>query len=408
MHSGAGWSDPDAAGVRSRALPARSALRQRRQRQRLALDADAPGLWPGDWRELAADWLRDSSERVRWERVLGRAGPTRATLAQHVLDALLEAGWIIVDEARDARGHWCPVTFAWVDRARCAVALGLPDVAALRRAAAVAARASYRDPRLDALADGLAGRAPTLALRRFALLRALDIWLAQGRHGTRRQFALAASGDSKGLAEADWRWLDDSLGLASLGIDAHAPGLWLRAPLRLQLPTGMLDLHTLADPLALTPATLEAVSAVEGSVARWRVVENRTSFEQAARARGQVDGVFWVPGFAAPWWRTAAIALMRHAPAPVRIACDPDPAGIRIALAVGATCEAAGLAWRPWRMRREDLAALARRKPLGDYDRAELARLETDPQARRRFAGLLDAMRSDGEKGEQEGLDFRP
>ena len=65
MDRDAGWSDPDAAGVRSRALPARSALRQRRQRQRLALDPDAPGLWPGDWRELAADWLRDSSERVR-------------------------------------------------------------------------------------------------------------------------------------------------------------------------------------------------------------------------------------------------------------------------------------------------------------------------------------------------------
>ncbi|MDR7194052.1 hypothetical protein [Luteimonas terrae] len=408
MDSGAGWSDPDAAGVRSRVLPARSALRLRRQRRRMDLDPEAPRLWPAGWREMAIEWVRGKRDRARWERVLGAAGPSRATLAHHVLDALLEAGWIAVDEVRDARGHWSPMSFEWIDRERSAAALGLPDAAALRRDIDAAASTAYRDPRLAALADGLAGRPAALALRRFAILQALDIWLADGRQGTRRQFALAASGDTKGLADADWRWLDESVELSSLGIGVHTPGIWLRAPLRLHLPTGVLDLGSVGDALALTPATLEAVSVVEGAVARWRILENRTSFEQAARARGQVDGVLWLPGFAAPWWRTAAIALMRRAPAPVRIACDPDPAGIRIALAVGAACDAAGLAWRPWRMRAEDLGALTRRKPLGDYDRAELARLDTDPQARCRFAGLIDAMREGGEKGEQEGLDFRP
>lgn len=407
MDSDAGWSDPDAAGVRSRALPARSALRLRRQRRRMDFDPEAPRLWPAGWREMATEWVRGKRERVRWERVLGAAGPSRATLAQHVLDALLEAGWIAVDEVRDARGHWSPMRFEWIDRERSAAAIGLPDAAALRRDIEAAASTAYRDPRLDALADGLVGRPPALALRRFAILQALDIWLAEGRQGTRRQFALAASGDTKGVTDADWRWLDESVELSSLGIGVHTPGIWLRAPLRLQLSAGVLDLGSVGDALALTPATLEAVSVVEGAVARWRIVENRTSFEQAARARGHVDGVLWLPGFAAPWWRAAAIALMHRAPAPVRIACDPDPAGIRIALAAGASCEAAGLVWRPWRMRPEDLGALARRKPLGDYDLAELARLDTDPQARCRFAGLIDAMRAGGEKGEQEGLDFR-
>lgn len=406
MDSGAGWSDPDAAGVRSRALPSRSALRQRRQRRRMDIDMAAPRLWLAGWREMAVEWVRGKGDRVRWERVLGSAGPSRATLAQHVLDALLQAGWIVLDEVRDARGHWSPVQFEWIDRARCAVVLGLPDTAELRSRVAAATATTYRDPRVDALADGLVGRPPALALRRFGILGALDAWLAAGRQGTRRQFALAASGDTKGITDADWRWLDESVGLTSLGIGTHTPGIWLRAPLRLQLAAGVLDLGSVGDALALTAPTLEA-GAVDGTVRCWRIVENRTSFEQAAQAHGHVDGVLWLPGFAASWWLAAATALMRRAPAPVRIACDPDPAGLRIALAAGAACTAAGLSWSAWCMDADALRALPQRKLLGDYDLAELERLDADPEARLRFGGLIEAMRATGEKGEQEGLDLR-
>ena len=97
----------------------------------------------------------------------------------------------------------------------------------------------------------------------------------------------------------------------------------------------------------------------------------------------------------------------KRAPAPVRIACDPDPAGLRIALAAGAACTAAGLSWSAWCMDADALRALPQRKLLGDYDLAELERLDADPEARLRFGGLIEAMRATGEKGEQEGLDLR-
>ena len=61
------------------------------------IDMAAPRLWLAGWREMAVEWVRGKGDRVRWERVLGSAGPSRATLAQHVLDALLQAGWIVSD-----------------------------------------------------------------------------------------------------------------------------------------------------------------------------------------------------------------------------------------------------------------------------------------------------------------------
>lgn len=236
------------------------------------------------------------------------------------------------------------------------------------------------------------------------LLHGLDEWLAGGHHGTRRQFALFARGDTKKVTDTEWDWLDDMLGLETLGIETHTPGLWLRAPLRLHTADGVLDLRAVPDAIALTPATLMAAVEAEGTLECWRVVENRTSFEQAARAHGAHDGVIWLPGFAPSWWVQMVRCLLRLAPAPLRIACDPDPAGIRIALTVATLWREHALDCQPWRMDASDLLALPRRRPLNDYDRAELVRLSaldlSPPWAR-----LLAALPDHG-KGEQEGLSF--
>jgi hypothetical protein len=85
------------------------------------------------------------------------------------------------------------------------------------------------------------------------------------------------------------------------------------------------------------------------------------------------------------------------------VACDPDPSGIEIAVAVGALWEAAGLAWQPWQMSSEALLRLPVRRPLAAFDRARLDVLLAQPLPAV-LAELAQAMNRCGQKGEQEGL----
>jgi len=401
------WSSPDAAGVRSLVSPGRSALKGRRLRRADRADDLAPAAWPQDWRGLLIDWMRaSSSSRVRWATLELRAADGRMGLALQLQQALLESGWIELEELRSSSGRWDAVWLRWLDRAGLSTLIGLPDAEALRAQATVLAEEDFEDARIPALVDALQGRSPVLRLRRIILLRALDRWLSAQRAGSRRQFAYFACGDTKGIPDSDWVWLDEALGLGTLGIGEHVQGLWMRAPLGLRVGGRVLELGAVPDAIALTPATLAAIDAVDGHVERWRIVENRTSFEQAALSLGARDGVLWVPGFASQWWLKAALELIVRAPAPVRVACDPDPAGIRIALLVGQACARRGIEWRPWRMRGIDLETLGQHKSLGDYDRAELSRLAASADAVKHFESLMDAMHRHGRKGEQEGLDF--
>lgn len=395
-------------GVRATPLRGRSA-----SHRRLLLHRDEPapdaermvGGWPSEQRELALDWLRAQAPVRRWATLTRLAGNARMGRVFRLIEDLLAAGWAELEVRREPRRGWEPWELRWRDRQKLETLLGRPDPDVLQDRMTALRRWQFADPRLPALADSLADRPQQHALRRLELLHALDRWLREGRQGTRRQFAQFARGDTKAVGESEWQWLDETLGLSTLGIDAHTPGLWLRAPLRLHLPGGSIDLALLPDVVALTPATVAQVERIDASIGCWRVVENRTSFEQAARAHGARDGVLWLPGSAPAWWREAVATLLRHATAPLLVACDPDPAGVRIALAIASLWQSAGLPWEPWRMGPEDLRALPRHKPLGDYDRAELERLRglALPST---LAALVDAMAEAGIKGEQEGLRF--
>ncbi len=376
-----------------------------RRRRRRVDDAPQPlDALPGERRALLARWLRHGA-KTRWQTLAADAGQAYP-LAQTLLEILLQTGWVEVTEERRSQAWW-PLQVEILDPPALRRALGLPDPQAVRLAWQNADRSALTQPELLAAAALLEALPPARALARLLLLNALQIWQAEERSGTRRDFAWFARGDTKAISEAEWSWLSEHCDLESLGVSGHTPHLLIAAPTTLILHRpgqAALPLRVGAAPdwLALTPATLALLGAAEEAPQVWRLVENRTSFERLARQRARLDAVLWLPGFPPAWWRSALARLLQHAPAAAEIACDPDPAGIAIALAAGAVWEAAGLSWTTPTMTPAALRGLARRKPLTDDDHRQLDRLAAQALPAT-LAELASALRELGEKGEQEG-----
>lgn len=354
---------------------------------------------PDDWRQLLKRWVRRGGDS-RWETLKGDAGVGRQNLAQALLDWLLENGWVALTEKFE-RAEWWPYRVQFLERAVLRAALGILDTDAAAANWQTLRNALPPDtPLLDAL-DALP---PKTALTRADLATALARWQLEQRSGTRRDFALFARDTTKAISDAEWNWLNDAIDLAEWGVERHTPLLLLAAPIALHLPDGEIKLAACADFAALTPATLAAATAASGAPARWHLVENRTSFERVARTRSSDAGVVWLPGFPPGWWREAVARLLTLAPAPAAIACDPDPAGVAIALQAGALWQAAGLDWRPWHMDVATLQGLPSHGALNAWDRARIAQLLQTPALPAALAGLLDYMQQHNLKGEQEGV----
>jgi hypothetical protein len=353
---------------------------------------------PDDWRRLLKRWVRRGGDS-RWETLKGDAGVGRQTLAQALLDWLLENGWVALTEKFE-RAEWWPYRVRFREPATLRAALGIAD------ADATAANwQTLRDtlPPDTPLLDALDTLPPKTALARVDLATALARWQIEQRSGTQRDFAYFARGATKAVTSAEWAWLAIATDLAAWGIERHTPLLLVAAPVTLRLPQGVLDLAACADFFALTPATLAAAMSADGAPARWHLVENRTSFERVVRTRAADAGVIWLPGFPPSWWREAVAHLLTLAPAPAAIACDPDPAGIAITLQAGALWQAAGLDWQPWHMDIATLKSLRSRSPLNAWDQTCITQLAQGalPDS---LSALLGYMREHNVKGEQEGV----
>lgn len=358
---------------------------------------------PAAWRALAARWLRDVADKRRWETLAKAAGPEGYPLAQRLLDWLLNAGWAAVVEER-RHGAWWPNQVEFLDPPTLRRALGLPDAqAAAERWEGMRAQvADLASTEFDTAVAALDDLPPTRAADRAELVIKLNAWREEQRCGTRRDFAHFARGDTKAITDAEWRWLEEAVDLAAFAIERHTPLLLIAAPLVLEMPTGVIDTGCSPDFAALTPASLAATRTIRGKVDRWRLVENRTSFERLARKRDENTGVVWLPGFPPDWWCAAMAHLLELAPASGEIACDPDPAGIAIACKAGELWERTGLSWAPWRMDAQCLANLPSRRLIGAADRALLDRFEPH-RLPSTLAELRQWMLDHGEKGEQEG-----
>ena len=324
-------------------------------------------------------------------------------MASDLLEAMLAAGWVEVDERREPGRRWVTAQVSIIDVESCREALGLVnrdrlDAEWQRARSAVPGRSE-----LAGLAAGLDALAPAFALRRLRWLHALDRWCAQERTGTRRDFAYFASGLTKGIPDSDWNWLAESLDLNALGVDPHTPLLLVHGPIRLKFGAAWMHLDAAPDFMGLTLSTLATSEMAEAAVERYRVIENRTTFEHACRAARAQEAVIWVPGHPPRWWRDALMLLLRLCPAPVVIEADPDPSGIAIACEVGAVCTDNALSWSTHNMDAAVLDALPRLQSLSDADRRLLESLLADPLP----PGLRElalAMQRRGVKGEQEGL----
>jgi hypothetical protein len=396
------WSAPGADGVCIRALDvgAKTTLRGRRLRRALNSDPNAITTWPAAWRDLLLQWL-DGSAKRRWDTLIERAGNAGFGLAHELLDALLHAGLVETDESRE-HGLWKTQQVTFIERAALRAALGLPDAEALRVQLTSKIATPPQDARLIPLWAELADYPPARGLERCALLRKIDAWIGDNRFGTRRDFALFARGTTKAISSAEWQWLETLPDFGALGIERHTPALWLRAPLTMRFGGKNVDLSAVPDMIGLSPETLKLLDGVDGNISCWRLVENRTSFERAAREHGDRDGVIWLPGFAPSWWKAAVAQILHCKPAPAQIACDPDPAGISIALEAGDLWQTCGLAWSPWKMDAQELMQLGARLPLSGHDKVLLETLT----ARTLPPGLQELaiwMKMHGEKGEQEG-----
>lgn len=358
---------------------------------------------PAEWRDLLTRWVQRGGNS-KWDTLRKDAGVNQVQLADDLLNWLLRHRWAQVVEHWEHSAWWTKqVELQHLPQLRAALGLRDKDSDAQRWIEIRAKLADTLEDTLTPVLFALDELPVQRALSRHDLVSALQRWQQAQQNGTRRDFALFARGDTKALSDAEWNWLESLIDLAEFGIERHTPLLLVTAPLTLHLPQGQLDLAASADFAALTPATIASIHKASGEIRHWHLVENRTSFERQARQRGPDAAVVWLPGFPPGWWREAMGHLLDLAPAPALLSCDPDPAGIAIALKAAELWQERGLAWHPEKMSAADLAALPARKPLSEADRKQLAALQGGTTLPPTLAGLAEWMLEHGEKGEQEG-----
>lgn len=379
--------------------------KNRRTRQSTEAFAGLPPLSEAQ-RAVLLRWLKADAQERSWQVLLDAAGADHLDAADNLLQALLSAGALALkEEFRHA--HWQPWRVVWRDIAALQRAAGL--VAAPEREAAHQdlvkglGRLAQTHPELSAAVHNCLGAslAKTTLQARAELLQALARWRDEQRDGLRRDFARAARGHTKAISAAEWDWLDAQLPLEALGIARFEPLLWLGGALLLCRQDLRLDLRSMVF-CGLPSKQFAAPLCVDQGPSAYWLIENRASFERQARQLEAGVCLIWLPGRPGNDWLAAVAWLIAQAPAPGRISCDPDPAGIQIALSAGQLWEQAGLPWRSTHMAPSSWQD-GKTLPLNDYDQRVLAELQAQPGLPAELQQLRDYLLAAGHKAEQEG-----
>jgi len=367
--------------------------------------APTPLLLPQADQQLLQNWLSGRLMRQRWTTLLGQGD--RPEQAEDLLRRLLESGWCEVElHAEPGRqGQWEPFWVCWREVYQLRELIGLADNVVRDELVQLWRGWQPENAQLHTLAASLTQRVQSSTLeRRLKIAQGLDGWLSAGLWGTERQFSQYALGRSKAFGEADRRWLAEfGIALEACGISRHTPHVFLSGALDLYAAGQMLLSATLLQSgLAMAPEALLRVDAGRGNVQMVRIVENLSVFEVLTRQAEPVLTI-WVPGYPHRRWLAAVGHLLAVLRLPVQVACDLDPAGVAIALQVGALAGKAGCAWQPWRMQADDLNLAHGAQSLTEEDQHALARLsgrELPPM----LADLCQAMQERQLKVEQEAL----
>lgn len=377
--------------------------RRRRQRTRSAPGTALPRLSEAE-RQLLIAWARDHAQRRSIATLRQLAGTSALDLVEPLAATLLHSGWAQLDERHDG-GRWWLRYLQWTDLPGLQRLLGLRTREQQQLARADVderlATVAQDDPALqEAVQATLRGRLTQQRRQaRLELLQGLATWRIEQRRGLQRDFALHARPHTKAISELEWVWLRGHFDLEAWGIEPLAHILWLAGDARLQFDAGALDLAGL--PFVGLPQRHLATLAAASPVRRHWLIENRTSFErQAARLETGVL-LAWLPGRPSQAWCDAWGRLLQCAPAPVDVSADADPAGVDIALAAGAVCDAHGCPWQPHAMEPQRLAS-GRPLALNAYDRQALVRLQSRPDLPAMLGALVDAMARQSVKHEQE------
>jgi hypothetical protein len=369
-------------------------------------------------------WLQSAAQERAWQSLLQATGKTHLHEAEGLLQALLWAGALAVKEKRTS-GQWRVERVVWRDLPAVQQAAGITTAAqhaALRDANTAQLQALAQiQPQLAAAAQSALQSPAALQRQRLALLEALLQWQQAQRSGMRQDFALAARGHTKGITNTEWDWLQTHLSLEDWGVGRFEPLFWLAGTLALQgpAPSAQLALQGLHF-LGLPCRQLRAPWRVALAPQRYWLIENRASFERQAAQREQSEQheqrekhekhekhedrvcIIWLPGRPSGAWLDAMAWLLAQAPAPAAISCDPDPAGIQIALSAGQLWDDAQLPWRAQHMSAATWQNGTTRA-LNDYDLRVLNDLHQHPALPPELADLRDYMLSSGHKAEQEG-----
>ena len=237
---------------------------------------------------------------------------------------------------------------------------------------------------------------------RAQLLKGLSTWQAEQRFGMRQDFALWARAHTKAITSAEWEWLESHVALESFSIARFEPLLWLGGGLTIQTSRGSIDLDALGFLGVPSKGLIAGLHRVTRAPLRYWLVENRASFERCALRVDAGTCVIWLPGRPPDDWLAAVQWLLNQAPAQAEISCDPDPAGIEIALTAGQLWTERGLAWQSTHMAPGHWQN-GKTLPLNDYDRRVLSSLGGRTDLPAELAGLRDFIAHEGRKAEQEG-----